>query len=149
MNQADLNDEMDSISSSEVRAKFEAYPGKALLSMLSMRRLILDTASGDPAIGNVEETLKWGEPSYMAKGGSTLRIDWKAKEPDQYAMYFNCQTKLVETFEKLYGDLFRFEGNRAIVFGLEENLPVPELKQCIVSTLRYHRVKRLPLLGMR
>ena len=88
-----------------------------------------------------------GEPSYLTTGGSTLRIDWKAKAPDQYAMYFNCNTSLVTTFKGLYGDLFTFEVNRAIVFGENDELPVEELKHCVSLALTYHRVKRLPLLG--
>ena len=38
----------------------------------------------------LEETLKWGEPSYLVKKGSTIRMDWKSKAPNQYAMYFKC-----------------------------------------------------------
>ena len=64
-----------------------------------------------------------------------------------YAMYFNCNTSLVDTFKELYGDLFNFEGNRAIVFNETDELVVNELKHCISLALTYHRVKRLPLLG--
>ena len=49
-----------------------------------------------------EETLKWGEPSYLVKNGSTIRIDWKSKTPDQYAMYFKCTSKLVPVFRSLF-----------------------------------------------
>ena len=62
-------------------------------------------------------------------------------------MYFNCNTSLVDTFRELYGDVFMFEGNRAIVFGEADEIPVAELKHCISLALTYHRVKRLPLLG--
>lgn len=33
-------------------------------------------------LGILEETLKWGEPAYIANGtigGTTIRIDWKEK----------------------------------------------------------------------
>ena len=62
-------------------------------------------------------------------------------------MYFNCNTSLVDKFRELYGDVFMFEGNRAIVFGEADEIPVAELKHCISLALTYHRVKRLPLLG--
>jgi len=84
--------------------------------LLFLRQLILDTAAELDAVGAVEETLKWGEPSYITKSGSTIRIDWKRSNPKQYAMYFHCKTKLVDTFKELYRDQFKFEGNRAIVF---------------------------------
>ena len=62
-------------------------------------------------------------------------------------MYFNCNSSLVDTFKEVYGDVFTFEGNRAIVFGDTEVLPVNELKHCISLALTYHRVKHLLLLG--
>ena len=95
----------------------------------------------------LEETLKWGEPSYLTKHGSTLRMDWKAKTPNQYAMYFKCTSRLVEAFKVIFSDTFQFEGKRAIAFQLNQKIPVDKLKQCIAMTLTYHKVKHLPLLG--
>ena len=40
----------------------------------------------------------------------------------QYAVYFHCQTNLVETFRELYPEL-RYEGNRAILLGAEDKVP--------------------------
>ena len=114
---------------------------------MHLRRLILDVASDNADIGDLEETLKWGEPSYLARGGSTVRIDWKASNPGRYAMYFNCNTKLVDTFRELYSDAFSYEGNRAIVFQENDAVPDDALKHCIALTLRYHTLKHLPLLG--
>ena len=115
--------------------------------MMRLRQLVLDTASETEGVDKLEETLKWGEPSYLTKGGSTLRMDWKDRAPNQYAIYFNCNTKLVSTFKELYGDVFTFEGKRAIVFDENDELPVDELKHCVSLTLRYHRLKHLPFLG--
>ena len=75
-------------------------------------------------------------------------MDWKVKKPDQYGMYFKCTSKLVPTFKEVYGDLFTYEKNRAIVFGLEDEVPVVELKECIRMTLEYHSLKGFPRLGM-
>ena len=88
-----------------------------------------------------------GEPSYITKGGSTIRMGWKEQTPGQYAIYFNCNSSLVETFKAVYGEVFTFEGKRAIVFSANGELPVEELKHCISLALTDHRVKRLPLLG--
>ena len=96
----------------------------------------------------LEETLKWGEPSYLTKGGGTIRMDWKKSKPDQYAMYFNCKTKLVYTFKELYKDEFKYEGNRAIVFHKNDKIPINELKHCILLSLTYHSRKHLPLLDV-
>ncbi len=108
----------------------------------------LDTAAELVGVKDLEETLKWGEPSYLTKGGSALRMDWKEKAPEQYAIYFNCNTSLVATFKEVYGDVFAFEGNRAIVFGETDQLPTDELKHCISLALTYHRAKHLPMLGV-
>lgn len=136
------------VSNPEVKAVFDRYPDTVRNKMEQLRALVLEVAEEEEQITTLEETLKWGEPSYLAKKGSTLRMDWKPKTPDQYALYFKCTSQLVPSFRKVYKDLFTFEGNRAIVFKLDEELPEAELKQCIKATLTYHFVKNLPLLGL-
>jgi hypothetical protein len=116
--------------------------------MLHLRELVLSAATEVEGLEQLEETLKWGEPSYLTKYGSTVRIDWKAKTPEQYAIYFKCTSLLVPTFKALYKNKFNFEGNRAIVFKLNEKIPEAELKHCISMALTYHKIKQLPLLGV-
>ena len=113
-----------------------------------LRDLIIETAHETPEISNLEITLKWSEPSFITNVGSTLRMDWKQKLPDQYALYFQCTSRLVETFRAMFKNTFDFEGNRAIVFGLDDEIPTEELKYCIKAALSYHKVKNLPTLGI-
>lgn len=96
----------------------------------------------------LEETLKWGEPNYLTKRGSSLRMDWKAKTPDQYAMYFKCTSRPVESYKIIFENDFHFEGNRAIVFKMDEAIPKDNLKICIKAALTYQKVKHLPMLGI-
>ena len=131
-----------------VSAKFNSYPPEAKKRLNHLRNLILASAK-TAGIEELEETLKWGEPSYLAKKGSTLRVDWKAKIPGQYAMYFKCTSKLVETFRAVYGDFFTYEKNRGILFSFDEEVPDTELSQCITTALTYHNVKHLPMLGLK
>ena len=126
---------------------FKKYPRGIKSKMKRLRKLVLDTAKGIASISEVEETLKWGEPSYLTKKGSTLRMDWKSKNPGQYAMYFQCTSQLVPTFKKIFPDKFNYEKNRAILFDLNEDIPEEELKECIELALTYHSVKHLPWLG--
>jgi len=135
-------------TSPSVKPVFDAYPKPVLTKMLHLRKLILETANEIEGIKDIEETLKWGEPSYLVKKGSTIRIDWKQKSPNQYAMYFSCSTKLVATFKFVFRGIFTFEGNRAIIFQLNGFLPETELKKCISTALTYHKVKQLPFLGL-
>ena len=139
---------MNGIKNKKVRAKFDTYPLWARKRLLAVRELVFEVAREDNDIGEIEEALKWGEPGYWAKGGSTIRMDWKELNPDQYAVYFHCQTRLVETFREVYGSIFEYSGNRAIVFKKNEKIPASELKQCIALSLKYHKVKHLPLLSM-
>lgn len=132
----------------EVDRVFAAYPDQVSVKMQFLRNLVLQTATEIEQLDSLEECLKWGEPSFVTKHGSTLRMDWKSKTPDQYALYFKCTSRLVETFREVFGDLFQYEGNRAIVFHLDQNIPVPELKSCIKATLTYHKVKHLHRLGI-
>ena len=131
-----------------VSVVFDNYPVPVRNKMLALRKLVVETAKEIDGITALEETLKWGEPSYLTKNGSTIRMDWKSKKPEQYAMYFKCTSRLVETFKKLYKNDFDFEGNRALVFRLEDEIPTKALKQCIKAALTYHKVKHLPTLGI-
>ena len=131
----------------KVKTKFDTYPKNVVKKMNHLRGLVLETASEIESIEEVEETLKWGEPSYIAKKGSTIRMDWKAKSPNQYALYFNCNTSLIETFKTVYGNLFKYEKNRAILFDLNEEVPQKEVKECIAMALKYHTLKHKPFLG--
>jgi hypothetical protein len=136
------------IENTKVAAVFEHYPINIQKKLFYLRQLILDTGSETDGVDSVEETLKWGEPSYVSKTGSTIRLGWKKSNPSQFALYFNCKTKLVETFREIYRDTFIFEGNRAIVFNENDDISVDELKQCIASSLTYHTRKHLPMLGL-
>lgn len=132
----------------DVDAVFRNYPDSVQSKLLMLRDLIIETAEEMDEITHLEETLKWGEPSYLVKNGSTIRIDWKSKTPHQYAMYFKCTSRLVETFKLIFKDTFHFEGTRAIVFELDHKIPTNDLKKCISAALRYHKVKHLPTLGL-
>jgi hypothetical protein len=139
---------MELLRNPKVKGVFNNYPDLVKLQMLHLRELVLSAATEVEGLEQLEETLKWGEPSYLTKYGSTVRIDWKAKTPEQYAIYFKCTSLLVPTFKALYKNKFNFEGNRAIVFKLNEKIPEAELKHCISMALTYHKIKQLPLLGV-
>jgi Domain of unknown function (DU1801) len=125
----------------EVEAAFRAYPDALRKKMLSLRRLIFETARATAGVGGLEETLKWGQPSYVTArtgSGSTIRIDRVKSIPAQYAMYFHCQTNLVATFRELYPRQFTFGGNRSILFDGDDEIPIDALRHCIALALTYH-----------
>lgn len=138
---------MELTSNPKVADIFDNYPKSVQKQMVQLRAIVIESAAEIEGLEALEETIKWGEPSYLTKHGSTVRMDWKAKTPQQFAMYFKCTSKLVPTFKTLYKDTFSFEGNRAIVFKQNDEIPKTELKHCISLALTYHKVKKLPLLG--
>lgn len=130
----------------DVKAKFELYPAHVKPYIESLRTLVFLVAE-ELEISPIKEELKWGEPSYSVESGSPIRLDWKLKTPNNYYLYFHCQTKLVDTFREIYGDVLTFQGNRAIVLDITGSLPEQQIRHCIELALTYQKVKHLPLLG--
>jgi len=127
-----------------VAAIFAGYPADLRRQLLVLRELILDTAAATEGVGELEETLRWGEPSYLTTqsgSGSMVRINARGSQR-KYAMYFHCQTNLIETFRDRYPEKFTFEKNRAIVFADGDAVPIDELRHCIALALTYHRDRR-------
>jgi hypothetical protein len=59
----------------DVKTKFESYPKEVAERLLRIRCIIFRTAE-QAEISDLQETLKWGQPSYLSKIGSTIRYDW-------------------------------------------------------------------------
>jgi hypothetical protein len=128
-----------------VDAAFKAYPKPVKPKLLALRRLIFDTAKATKGVGRLEETLKWGQPSYLTaetRSGSTIRIDWLKAGVDRYAVFFHCQTNLVETFRELYPTELSYGGNRCILLDAKKDMPEPALRHCVALALTYHLTKR-------
>ncbi len=108
-----------------------------------LRELIFKAAVATKGVGELEESLKWGEPAFTPrnKSGCAVRIDVKKKDPSFYAMYFLCQTNLLETFRAVFPNDFVFEGNRALVFSLDDLVPTDALAECVAASFTYHLKK--------
>lgn len=143
-NKLNLAMETFPIQNPEVAKTFDAFPKEIRTSLLKLRQLIISVGNKLDHIGKVEESLKWGEPSYSTIAGSPVRLGWKKDDPETYALYFHCQSKLVSVFRELYPQTFTFEGNRAIVFQKGDRLPQKQLKHCLELALTYHRWKNKP-----
>ncbi|MDZ4726888.1 MAG: DUF1801 domain-containing protein [Leptospira sp.] len=125
----------------EVAEVFFKYQGTVREKLLELRALIFQIAEKHKEIGPLEETLKWGEPSYLttqSKSGSTIRIHHVKNNPNEYAIFFNCKTTLVDSFKEKYEYKFKFGGNRAIYFDINKSLPNKELMDCIYLALTYN-----------
>ncbi|ALS02136.1 hypothetical protein ATZ33_12310 [Enterococcus silesiacus] len=131
---------MKEFSDPAVATIFEQYPERCRKALLALRELIFDTAAELAVVGVLEESLKWNQPSYATKAtksGSPIRIDRFGDK--KIALFFHCQTTLVEEFRALFSDVFEFSKNRAIVLDPEKESPINELAFCIERALTYHK----------
>lgn len=135
-----------------VEQTFAAFPPAARKRLLAIRDLIFSVAATTEGVGEVTEALKWGEPAYLtaqSRSGSTIRLGCPKSSPGHCALYFNCNTNLVDTFRSLFPSELQFEGNRAIVFAPDAPVDKQALTLCIGAALTYHhdkskRQRRLP-----
>lgn len=121
---------------------FSARPDTERKRLETLRALVHRVAASIPEVTELEECLKWGQPSFVAKPkgvGSTVRIDGGE---GHVSVYFICTTGLVERFREVYPDTFTFVGNREIRFAPGDEFPEAELAHCIAMALTYHRDKK-------
>ncbi len=126
----------------DVANAFEAYPAQVRADLLVLRDLIFKTAAGTQGAGDIVETLKWGQPSYLTirpKSGTTIRLGTDAA--GRPALFCHCQTTLISEFRDQFGDEFDFEKNRGLI--LRDRIRGKEnaLAWCIGRALMYHRRK--------
>lgn len=118
------------------------YPDNVQARIRWLRSLIYDVAAETEGVGPLEETLKWGQISYLTphtKSGTTIRIDALKDGSDRLGMFVHCQTTLVDTYRALYGDQFTYEGTRCL--HVDPEPPLDALRHCIALALTYHQNK--------
>lgn len=126
-----------------VAAAYLSLPDAHQVAALQLREWVYEVAAGLDATGGISETLKWGQPGYLPvkpKVGSTLRV-WRYDDQD-VALYFNCQSMLVENFRTLFSDDLRYSKNRAVLFNVSAPMPEALAKDCIRMALYYHYDKQ-------
>lgn len=129
-----------SIIDEKVAQIFHNYSAIEREKLLEIRTLIFQTAASTPRVGTLEETVKWGQVSYLTaqtKSGSIIRIDKIKNNDHKVGIFFHCQTDLVKNFRKQYPTVFEFEGNRCLIVQLSQPLPKKELSDCIKQALTY------------
>jgi hypothetical protein len=135
----------DRFDDAAVEAAFDAHPEPVRARLLGLRAIILATAAETPGVGDLVETLKWGELAYLprrARTGTTIRINAVKRSLDRYGAYFNCKTTLLQTFRMIYPQAFTFEGDRALIFSVQDDLPEAAFRHCAALALTYHLQKR-------
>jgi hypothetical protein len=118
----------------------DRYPTEVRAKLLALRSVVLAVAD-EENVGPLEETLKWGQPSYLCASGTTIRIDRDETHGGDIALYVNCKTSLVSEWRERFAE-FSFGGDRSLHLGLEDDIDDPRLKMCIADALTYHRRKK-------
>lgn len=127
------------LSDPAVQAAFAAFPDEVRSHLLALRKLIYDTAADIPAVGPLQETLRWGQPAYFSmrpKTGTAVRLG--VPKSGGFALLVHCQTRLIEEFRAQAGDAFKFDGNRAILFQDAPDIQPDRLRHLIANALTYH-----------
>ena len=125
-----------------VAAVLDAYPAPLRARLTRLRALIAETAAATDGVGPLEETLKWGEVSYLTSAsgsGTTVRIG-RDKRSGQPAIFVNCQTDLLSRYRSLYPKGFSYDGDRGVIVG--EAADEAALRRMIALALTYHARKR-------
>lgn len=88
------------IQNADVAAVFDTYPEEIKSKLLFLRRLIFDLAARTHGVGELEETLKWGRPSYrttQTKSGSLARISHRIPTISLVYCFLNESSSLGNT----------------------------------------------------
>jgi len=127
-----------------VENTFMDYPENIRERLLQIRELIFSIADKSSEIGEIEETLKWENPSYLTakpKSGTPVRLSGLASIEHKYAISVHCQTTLISEFKEVFTDL-EFEGNRSIILDLREKVPTDDIERFVYLALTYHYRKK-------
>ncbi|MGH1539480.1 MAG: DUF1801 domain-containing protein [Arenicella sp.] len=126
---------------SDVKAVYATFPEGVRQACFVVRELIYAIADKTDEIGRIEETLKWGVPSYMTvepKTGTTIRLSASREHVEKFTVSVHCQTTLIAEFREIYPDEFQYDKNRSLILDNRRALPMAELEHFIYQALTYH-----------
>jgi len=124
----------------QVQTIYDSYPVKIRRNLLKVREIIYSVALENEEIGAIEETLKWGEPSYLThspKSGTTIRLGTVKNSKTEFSISVHCQTSLISDFKILHPEL-NYEKNRSLIFSTDTAVPFQTIRLFIYLALRYH-----------
>lgn len=128
----------------KVEQAFDLDDAEARRGLLVLRALIFDVAAELPAVGRIEETLRWGQPSYItpeSKSGSTLRLG--VPKGARFGVFVHCQSQLIPEYLTTFPAWDRVEGTRAVLFDRPSEIEPLRHGWLIKRALTYHIRKPL------
>ncbi|MBM9590534.1 DUF1801 domain-containing protein [Leptospira sp. 201903075] len=109
--------------------------------VMEIRNWIYEIAESNDLIGEIEECMKWGQPSFLTpktKSGSTIRIG--KVDDSEFALYFNCKTTIAKEIAMEFPE-WNCDGKRALYLKANQKLSKTKLITCLNKALLYHKRK--------
>ena len=124
-------------ASPAARDAYAAFPQPARETLMALRAMIYEISETLP-VGRIEESTKWGQPSYATpdtKLATPIRLGLsKAGDP---AIFTHCQTTVMSDFRALAPANMAFDGNRAVHLPIDKSPNLDELAPLIRAALTY------------
>lgn len=132
-------------ASKKVASVFQDYPAALRKKLDRLRDMIFEVATETEGVGPLEETLKWGSPSYLTcetQSGTTVRIDRIGWQKEKYGIFVHCQSGVLDQFRAAFGNDFNYDGNRGLILDSKDELPEEAVRHFIWLALTYHIRKK-------
>lgn len=104
-------------ASQQVETAYDLPDSVAREGLLLLREMIFDIAKARPETGQIEETLRWGQPAYLTpqtKSGTTIRLG--VHKSARFALFVHCQSRVIPAYLEAYPMWDRVDGTRAVLF---------------------------------
>lgn len=98
----------------QIAAAFDLPDEQARKGLMALRSLIFETAASLPEVDSVEEALRWGQPSYISRKGTPLRLG--VPKSARFGLFVHCQSRVIPNYLERYPAWDRVEGTRAVLF---------------------------------
>ncbi|SDW21911.1 hypothetical protein [Litoreibacter albidus] len=118
---------------------FASMPADVATTLRAARLDILRAAAASNEVGQLDETMKWGEPAYLTcapKTGTTLRLGLIG---GQAAVMVPCSTAIIDDARAIFGPLPELSGKRGLVLGGQRQV----FNYVVDAALHYHLRKRV------
>ena len=116
---------------------FGAFEPEVRVALEGLREMIFDVATGLTEVTGVEESLKWGQPSYAPKPKTGTPIRLGTTKSGQVAVFTHCQTTVMSDFRALAPPEMKFDGNRAVHLSPDMPIPLAQITPLIRAALTY------------
>ena len=121
----------------DIEAAFQEFDPSVRDQLLAFREMIFVVGASLDAVQRIEESLKWGQPSYNAlpKTGTPIRLG--QSKSGEACLFVHCQTTLVGDLASAGGHDLRTVDNRSVLLPKDLSSS-PELLTFIRATFTYH-----------